>query len=315
MSAFEVHFQSCRLKKMSVYLDRKVKTALNETRLLILGVQVLLGFQFQSFFQDGFAELSGLSKSGCVAGLGFLVVSIGLLIVPSMEHRIVEVGISSTRLLKVSSFYTSLSLGFITVSLGLASYVVIAQHFGMTTGAASGLLLTGLAIFAWFGLEALIGFPSKEKRTEVSQTSLSTKIEQLLTEARVIIPGAQALFGFQFIAMLTTSFDRLPQTSKSIHAAALGLVAINVILLMMPAALHRLSFDGENSATFLSMASVIVIIAPLFLAAGISAEMYVVIQKAFGNEDAAFIGAFASFVGLIVLWYGIPLAVRRQLKR
>ncbi len=315
MSAFEVHFQSCRQKKMSVYLDRKVKAALNETRLLILGVQVLLGFQFQSFFQDGFSELSELSKSVCVAGLWFLVISTGLLIVPSMEHRIVEVGISSTRLLKVTSFYTSLSLGFITVSLGLASYVVIAQHFGMTIGVAAGLLLTGLAILAWFGLEALVGFPSKEKRAEVSQTSLSTKIEQLLTEARVIIPGAQALFGFQFIAMLTTSFERLPQTSKSIHAAALGLVAINVILLMTPAALHRLSFDGENSATFLRMASAIVIVAPLFLAAGISAEMYVVIRKAFGNEAAAFIGAFTSFVGLIVLWYGIPLAVRRQLKR
>ena len=38
--------------RMSKELDRKVKTALNETRLLILGVQVLLGFEFQCFFQD-----------------------------------------------------------------------------------------------------------------------------------------------------------------------------------------------------------------------------------------------------------------------
>jgi hypothetical protein len=32
-------------------LDRRVKLALDETRLLILGVQVLLGFQFQSLFR------------------------------------------------------------------------------------------------------------------------------------------------------------------------------------------------------------------------------------------------------------------------
>ena len=48
---------------MSKELDRKVKTALDETRLLILGVQVLLGFEFQSFFQDGFEELSPASKT------------------------------------------------------------------------------------------------------------------------------------------------------------------------------------------------------------------------------------------------------------
>ena len=36
---------------MSKKLDDKVKTALDETRLLFLGGQVLLGFQFQAFFR------------------------------------------------------------------------------------------------------------------------------------------------------------------------------------------------------------------------------------------------------------------------
>ena len=79
---------------------------------------------------------------------------------------------------------------------------------------------------------------------DTTETPLGTKIEQLLTEARVIIPGAQALFGFQFVAMLTAGFDRLPQASKVMHALALGLIAINIVLLMMPAALHRLSYGG-----------------------------------------------------------------------
>ena len=49
-------------------LDRKVKTALNETRLLILGAQVLLGFQFEAFFQDGFSELSTARSSSASSG-------------------------------------------------------------------------------------------------------------------------------------------------------------------------------------------------------------------------------------------------------
>jgi hypothetical protein len=36
---------------MSRELDRKGKTALNETRLLILGVQVLIGFGFDAPFR------------------------------------------------------------------------------------------------------------------------------------------------------------------------------------------------------------------------------------------------------------------------
>jgi hypothetical protein len=50
---------------------------------------------------------------------------------------------------------------------------------------------------------------------EASPTPLKTTIEQLLTEARLIIPGGQALFGFQFIAMLTSGFDRLQDASSS----------------------------------------------------------------------------------------------------
>jgi hypothetical protein len=53
---------------MSTKLDKTIKTGLDETRLLVLGAQVLLGFQFQSFFQDGFSELTQLSKLLCIAG-------------------------------------------------------------------------------------------------------------------------------------------------------------------------------------------------------------------------------------------------------
>jgi hypothetical protein len=58
---------------MSKDLDRRVKLALDETRLLILGVQVLLGFQFQSFFQDAFVELPSVSRWLCVAGVALLI--------------------------------------------------------------------------------------------------------------------------------------------------------------------------------------------------------------------------------------------------
>jgi hypothetical protein len=45
---------------------------------------------------------------------------------------------------------------------------------------------------------------------EPAATPLDIKIEQMLTEARVILPGAQALFGFQLAIVFTRSFADLP---------------------------------------------------------------------------------------------------------
>jgi Family of unknown function (DUF6328) len=295
---------------MAKELDRRVKTAMDETRLLVLGVQVLLGFEFQCFFQDGFATLSGGSKSICAVSLGLVTASLGLLVVPSMIHRLAEHGRSSARLVRMTNAFAGLGLAPLTASLGLSAYVVMERHFGSRAGLAGGLGLTCLALFGWFGLEVLMGSRTKGRPMEGSRTPLATRIDQLLTEARVIIPGAQALFGFQFIAMLTTGFDKLPQSAKIVHAAALLLIAVNVILLMTPAALHRLSFGGEDSDLFFRIGSAFVIASPLFLAGGIGLEFYVVVLKAYESEVWAQANAGLIFVGLLTLWYALPLALR-----
>ena len=206
-------------------LDRKVKTALNETRLLILGAQVLLGFQFEAFFQDGFSELSATSQYLCLVGLTLVLLSVTLLVMPSMQHRLIEIGQSSERLVTATSTLTGLGLVPLGCSLALGVYVVVDRHFGMLAGIIAGACLGVACSLAWFGVECLIGCPMEKQVMPQQTTPLDTRIEQLLTEARVIIPGAQALFGFQILVMLTRGFDRLPQSSKWIHLAALILVA------------------------------------------------------------------------------------------
>jgi hypothetical protein len=86
-------------------------------------------------------------------------------------------------------------------------------------------------------------------------TPLKTKIEQMLTEARVIIPGGQALLSFQFVCTFTKSFNELPHSVQYLHAAALCAVALSVLLLMTPAAVHRIAFQGEDDASFFRIGS------------------------------------------------------------
>jgi hypothetical protein len=52
----------------------------------------------------------------------------------------------------------------------------------------------------WYGLGSVPKLPPGNRymqRETETPTPLPTKIDQLLTEARVILPGAQALLGFR----------------------------------------------------------------------------------------------------------------------
>src|SRR5579871_6348363 len=78
-------------------LSKKVKTALDETRMLILGGQILLGFELRGVFADGFDRLPRHARLLDAVGLGLMVVVVALLIAPEPYHRIVEDGNDSGR--------------------------------------------------------------------------------------------------------------------------------------------------------------------------------------------------------------------------
>ena len=285
--------------------------AMDETRLLILGSQVLFGFLFQSVFQNGFDSLSSVSKNLVCAALALMMLSIGCLIAPSMQHRIVEAGEASPRLQHATTVLAEWALLSFIASLGLGLFIVFERIFGGITGVAVGVASAALAGYFWFGLAWLIGEQRRRTMTEQSgRTPLSTKVEQMLTEARVIIPGCQALLGFQLVAMMTQAFDELPQDAKIMHAAGLCCVTIAMILLMTPAALHRLSFGGNDSERFLRLGSAFVIAGPLPLALGIAADVYVVFLKI--NHSATFIVLASSvlLLAMLALWYFYPVWLR-----
>lgn len=292
-------------------LGRKIKLAMDETRLLILGSQVLFGFLFQSAFQNGFDSLSPVSKNLVCAALALMMLSIACLIAPSMQHRIVEAGEATSRLQRATTVLAGSALLPFLASLGLGLFIVFERIFGRVAGVAVGAASAALAGFFWFGLAWLIGEQRRRNMTKQSgATPLSTKVEQMLTEARVIIPGCQALLGFQLVAMMTRAFDELPQDAKIMHAAALCCVTIAMILLMTPAALHRLSFGGNDSERFLRLGSAFVIAGPLPLALGIAADVYVVFLKI--SHSAAFTTVASSvlLLAMLALWYFHPIWLR-----
>ena len=304
-------------------LSKKIKTALDETRMLILGAQILLGFELRGVFAEAFEQLPEYVRHLDAVGLGLTVVAVGLLIAPEPYHRIVEDGSDSGAFHDYVTDIADLALLPFALALGIDVFVATVRVFAGGWAAAAGGAAAVLALVMWYGgpraCRATTGeherAMTKRQRNERPQTPLHMKIEQLLTEARVILPGAQAVFGFQLLIVLTSAFDHLPDTSRWAHAASLGLVALAVVLLMAPAAYHRIVYGGEENEDMYRTASNLVTVATVPLALGLSVDLYVVVAKIAGTS-AGIGSAAAALVLLFVLWYAYPaVAALRQLSR
>lgn len=143
------------------------------------------------------------------------------------------------------------------------------------------------------------------------EPELHEKINQMLTEARVILPGAQALLGFQFVVTMTKAFHDLPSAIQNVHFLALGAVLTAVTLLIAPAAVHRLGFGGQDVERMHDIGSNLLTIALVPLAAGIAIDVYVAFAKVIPGK-IPLVGGLMSFAVLATLWYAVPLVIRAR---
>ena len=138
----------------------------------------------------------------------------------------------------------------------------------------------------------------------------------MLTEARVILPGAQALFGFQLAIVLTEAFEKLSPVPRSLHGLALLCLAVSVALLITPAAIHRIVWAGEDSESFLRIGGRITIAALVPLAIGMAADCYVVFSRILGASVPAAVAAALVLLSVLSLWFAWPfIELSRQTSR
>jgi Family of unknown function (DUF6328) len=300
-------------------LEDKVENALNETRMLILGAQVLLGFDFQSTFQPVFERLPTPVQELKVVSLLLMLLAVGLLVAPGAFHQIVERGNDSVRVTEFTGQIAFLALFPFAVSIGIDVYVAAQIVVGPAAALSAGFGATGFALIFWYGLEWVwvwrIKSPLGEEPSMVDQhsTALETRIKQVLTEARVVLPGAQALLGFQFAAILMDAFENLPKTSQYVHLVSLGLMSACIVLLMAPAAFHRIVERGEDTERLQRFSSAMVLSAMVPLALGIAGDFYVVLAKVLDSTSVAVALATASLIFFFGLWFGVTFVVRRRL--
>jgi hypothetical protein len=317
-----VHASCDGLATGTMALHERMKTALDETRTLILGAQILLGFQYQGVFQERFEALPPHARAVDAWALGLMLLVTGLLIAPSAFHRIAEGGVSTGRMHALTGRFAAAALLPFAVALGLDLAIALERALGgRWMGWAAGTGVALLALTTWYGMGEMMkqhdGAAERRKaaaeRHRREAAPLHARIEQMLTEARVILPGAQALLGFQLVIVLTSAFEKLPELSRLLHGASLLCVAMTVVLLIAPAALHRIVWAGEDSEGLLRVGGRLLLIALVPLALGIAGETYVVFARIFESVVLGATAAVVVLMALLGLWFAWPMAVRRGL--
>jgi hypothetical protein len=141
---------------------------------------------------------------------------------------------------------------------------------------------------------------------------LQGEVDHILRESRMVLPGIQALFGFQLIAVFNSHFSQaLPLQGRLLHLAALTLTACAIALIMAPAAYHRQAEPDRLSRYFASYASTMVTVAmaPLLLALAIEVGLV-----AYVVDPSAWLAAgLGTALGTLcaALWFVYP-RVRRS---
>jgi membrane protein YdbS with pleckstrin-like domain len=148
---------------------------------------------------------------------------------------------------------------------------------------------------------------------QLKPVTLEKEVDQAIEEARMVLPGIQALFGFQLIAVFNQRFaSALTATGQWLHLASIVCIAISIALIMAPAAFHRQACRGFVSDELSNYASRVITIAMIPLMTAIAAEVSIIAWLI--SHSWTYSNAIAGVLLLIYLWFwfGLPQLWRRR---
>ena len=143
--------------------------------------------------------------------------------------------------------------------------------------------------------------PNKE------QLSLDSAVRHILEECRMVLPGIQALFGFQLIAVFNDGFaQKLSTVQQQIHFVSIVLTVIAIALVMTPAALHRQIDPLAVTRRFIRSSTILLILSMFPLAISICLEIYLIAQIITRLYWLSLLTAAGLFLLFLSLWTVLP---------
>ncbi len=158
-----------------------------------------------------------------------------------------------------------------------------------------------------------MALPKPAGKGKTEEIKLDSAASHILEECRMVLPGIQALFGFQLIAVFNEGFgDKLSHPEQWLHLGAIVLTVLSMALVMTPAALHRQAEPTQVSERFVWMATNMVLAGMFPLALAVGVDVYIVSSIIAKNNALAALIAAAMVVVFAALWLILPARERHR---
>jgi len=145
------------------------------------------------------------------------------------------------------------------------------------------------------------------KQQASKELPLDKAASLVLDESRMILPGIQALFGFQLVVVFSTTFtEKLNLFEQRLHLLAILLVVIATMIILTQAMYHRQTSDKEVAEEFIRVASHLLLISMLPIVGSISIEVYLISRVILNSTSWALLLTFVVFTLFLLLWIGLP---------
>lgn len=147
--------------------------------------------------------------------------------------------------------------------------------------------------------------PAEDRRQRVNR-----ELGELLSELRVALPGVQVLFGFLLAAVFQPRFDELSTVLRVAFLVTLTFSALSIVMLIAPAAQHRLLFRKWDKEPMLFRFNRFALAGLWCLGVALCGAVLVIVGYSFGTV----IGAVAAGLTVILvafLWVVMPWWRRR----
>lgn len=133
--------------------------------------------------------------------------------------------------------------------------------------------------------------------------------EELFHELRAIIPGAEVLFAFMLTVAFTERWQRLTDLQRWVYYLALLSAAGALLILLAPAAFHRVRFRQRDKDALMRAANLEAIVALVMISLSIAGVLFLITDVTFSTPAAIAVSATA-WVLASALWWGVPLSRR-----
>ncbi|GGY57813.1 DUF6328 family protein [Pseudoduganella albidiflava] len=133
----------------------------------------------------------------------------------------------------------------------------------------------------------------------------------MLSEMRIVLPGAQTLAAFLIILPFNGGFRHIVQSEKYVFLATLFFALSSLILLSGPAVQHRVMRPLMDRERFKRVATRQIVAGSVALGIALVLGTNLVVSEVFGNQVGLIV---AVAIGVIVasVWWLMPLWLKRN---